>query len=292
MDVKFVMIMAVIFSVVSCEKNVRPVNGVTQQTERQPETSEVVDSARLFEGNDLEEFPITGGTVINADCDYYDKYGEHLGRLQRGQEIVFIGSYYYYIEDIGVVTEVATAINKEQIGTPIYVAEKYITFLDGERYDFWFKNKLLTQEYYYTETVEYIFNYNYEESIRKHGFDRKTIIARWSNFYTERILHISDNHFAMGNDAGVFVFRLESVAQNGNIYTLLLSDRRGELEVTLIDDGNGIIISQCVARNEHMLENFVKLALNLRYVPYDSVKSQRTKDAVMAWCNSQLSGGR
>jgi len=298
MNVKFVLIMAVILCVVSCVKSERPASDTVKQTERQPKISSgethgiVSDSERLSvtsseEADALEGFSITSGTVINADCDYEDKQTHHTGRLQRGQEIVFIGSYYYNGTD-GVITEVATAINGEQTGTPIYVAEKYITFLDGERYDFWFKNKLLTREYYYTGTVEEIFKNDYGREIEQEGLERQGTLGSWRYFYSENRLHISDNYLSIGNDEITLVFRLDSVIKasatiDSNIYTLYLTMSDEKFEITLMDDGSSIIITQYVAIDQTRYGDIFKLALNFRYVLCDSVKSQRTKDAVMAW---------
>jgi hypothetical protein len=162
--------------------------------------------------DDSGRFSIPRRAVINADCDYYDASSNRRGRLQQGQEIVFIGSYYQQ-RGFDVITEVARTINGEQRGTPIYVAERYITFFDGERYDFWFKNELMTREYYYTGTVEEIYaNSGYGRNVRE-GDARalEQSIRGWRHAYSENRLCFSDNYLVIGNADDMLAYRLESV---------------------------------------------------------------------------------
>jgi len=221
--------------------------------------------------------------------------------LQQGQEIVFIGSHYRQRE-YDVITEIARAVNGEQRGTPIYVAERYITFFDGERYDFWFKNELMTREYYYTGTVEEIYaNSGYGRNVRE-GDARalEQSIRGWRHAYSERRVFFSDNYLVIENE-DVYAYRLESVTlesttEDGNTYTLRLSSSpMSEFELTLIDDGRAIVITNYVKKIGARGIFSIESSLNFKHIPYDSVKSQRTREAVTAWCNEQirmLSGAR
>jgi len=223
--------------------------------------------------------------------------------LQQGQEIVFIGSHYRQRE-YDVITEIARAVNGEQRGTPIYVAERHITFLDGERYDFWFKNKLMTREYYYTGTVEEIYaNSGYGRNVKEGDTsDLEQVIRLWRRGYSENRLFFSDNYLVIGNLVeDILAYRLESVTlesviENCNVYTLQLSNVFDEeFEVVLIDDGNSITLTQYVAKSDMHYGKLIEFYIEYKYVPYDSVKSQRTREAVIAWCNEQirmLSGAR
>jgi len=303
MKVKFIVIIAIVFLIVSCWNKPRNTNGSAVHSGEMPETIDVATEPLEETNSDVSYkppqkiiineaygfdgfFKTTHNAVINADCDYFDTYGNHLGRLQKRQEIIFIGSY-FFLSDFGVTTEIAMVINGNQVGTAILVAEKYITLHDGERFNSWFKNKQMTREYYYTGTVEEIFKNDIGRDIERN------IINIWQNFYYEQRLYFSDNYLVMGDNTDARVFRIDSVlfvssTNDNNIYILLLFDGRGELEVTLIDDGGGITITQCTAKSEALFENFIKLALNFRYVPYDSVRSKRTEDAVNAWCDRQI----
>jgi hypothetical protein len=260
MPIKMFLIIALIISVVSCDKKPQGNKQVSKKA------------------------------VINADCDYYDSHRNILGRLEKGQEIFFIGSK-YYLNNFDVVAEAAMSVKGKQSKEPIYVSEKNITFLDGERYDFWFKNTMMTREYYYTGTPEEIYaNSGYGRGINQGDvFEKEMSLRLLSDFYSEERLRFSDNYLFVGNDEFFVIYRLESAVQDGNTYTLQLSNILDEeYEVTLTDDGDGITITKYILKEGYRELDSINSSLNFKYVPYENAKSQKTKEAVAAWCNSQL----
>ena len=268
------------FFLVSCGSNSREsdVSVVNYQNPiKIPETPEVVSVSTLITEK-------TNKAVINADCDYYIQIGGRSGRLLQGQEIL-IGEHYYLSGRFDVRVEVET-VDGTVNG---YVSERYITRLDDIIHDLWFKNVLLTREYYYTETVENIFNNDYGKNLRQNDtVDKERLVRLWGAFYSEDRLCIFENYLAMGNDEDANVYRIENVTNDRNIYTLHLTKYpSGEFEITLVDDGNGITMTQYVIKKELSLDPIPNY-LNFRYVPQDTEKSEKTKAAVFAWCDKQI----
>jgi hypothetical protein len=99
----------------------------------------------------------------------------------------------------------------------------------------------------------------------------------------------TNNFFVLGNDEDADVYRLESITKNGNTYTIHLSNTlREEYEITLVDDGDGVTITNYTILTEGAWRNLFTFSLNFRYVPYDEEKSEITRNAVMAWIDEQL----
>lgn len=263
---------------ISCGSNSREVDTAEAISQNPTETPEMmVDSTIITQG--------TIKAIINADCNYYQHYNnEPAGRLVQGQEIL-IGEHYYISGRFDVDVEVKT-VDGTVTG---YVSERYITRFDDNNNDFWFKNIMLTREYYYTETVENIFNREYGKNLKQNDtVARERIIRLWANFYSENRLYSFDNYMAIGNNETTFVCRIENITNDKNIYTLHLSKYpKGKFEITLVDDGDGITLTQYVVKEELSLDP-VPNWLNFRYVPYDNEKSEKTKTDVLTWCDEQI----
>lgn len=252
-------------------------------------TSKTVIDSEKIQGTGTQEASVNFDAAyrkgkINAECEYYH-YDEPVGRLKQGQNILILNRYEPFGFDTTV--EVTTA---DGLITG-FVREKFITY-DDELYTAWFKNVLLTREYYYTESPEIIAN---REGNTPDGADadiskRKGLLQTWRHFYSEERLRISERYFVVGNDDITIPYRIESVSKDDNTYILYLIDNfDGEVdyEVTFVDNGDSIIIAQYVIRNKTNRDIFPYL-LNIKYVPYDSEKSQKTKKAVFAWIDEQL----
>jgi hypothetical protein len=227
--------------------------------------------------------------VINSGCEYYYHYFDLAdGRLKRGQSVFILGDYSSNNFDIVVEVKV------EDTGEKVYVKEKYITY-DDELYSAWFKNALLTREYYRTESAEFINAHGSGYNLDKDNevWSKKDILEMWKYDFSEERLRISEKYLVIGDDETVFAFRLEFVKKDGNKYTLLLSKNAKELyEVTLLDNGNSIVITQCVDKSknkEHDVRYYMILNfLNYNLVPYDEKKAEETKSKVIAWCDEQI----
>jgi hypothetical protein len=254
---------------------------------RTHETTEVEFSNDLPEVSEVavntDEVREIRKAVINAECDYYSRYGDMpLGRLAQGQEVTIEG--YYYLSGVDVDVQVKTVDGNIEG----YVKSQYITRLDGVTLDLWCKDISLVRDYYYTGTVEDIFSNDYGKGLGQDRDDREVVIRLWRAFYSEKSLRISESYLIIGNDEDSDAYRLESVAKDGNTYTLYLSDYpKGEFEVVLVDNGDGITLTQCTIKNVP-LRDLITDSLNFKHVPYDSNKSKKTKDAVIAWCNEQI----
>jgi len=219
--------------------------------------------------------------VINADCNYYDHSGNRLGRLRQGQEILFIGSH-YISAGIDVLTEVEATVNYNPRGGSILVAVKYITFIEGERFNFWFKGKIMTREYYYTGTIEEIF--------ANSGY---TVPSSWDYFETRLVfsdVYLSIHNRDYGAICKIESVTLESSTEEGNIWAFQLSNQfNDEFEVTLIDDGSSIAMTRFVAKTNinRSLGIFIRRSLDYKYVLYNNERSRRTENAVREWRNRQ-----
>jgi hypothetical protein len=162
---------------------------------------------------------------------------------------------------------------------------------DDELYEAWFKNVLLTREYYYTESAEFInansggWNMNEDNKV----YSKKDRLIMWKRFYQEETLRFSEKYLAVGLGDIVYDCRLESVKKDGNKYTLLLSTlQEEEYEITMLDNGNSIVITQDVAKSGKQEWDVISYTLNYNYVPYDEEKSEETKNKVFAWIDEQV----
>jgi hypothetical protein len=161
---------------------------------------------------------------------------------------------------------------------------------DDELYSAWFKNILLTREYYYTESVEFINANSGGYALNENGpYNRKDILQMWKRLYSEETLHITEKHLVIGDAETTDTYNLESVKKDSNKYTLLLSNfNKEEYEVTLIDNGNSIVMTQCIAKSKDQKYNFILYSLNYNYVPCDEEKSKITESKVFAWIDEQV----
>jgi hypothetical protein len=256
---KILIIIATIFFIISCNKN-----GANKNVQKPDDLTNVEELA-------------SGVTVINTDCDYYDDYMNLHKGFSKGQRIIILENF-TSDEKLEVFVKVQTTDS----GIEGYINEKYITY-NSVNYDFWFKNVLMTRSYYYTEPVEYIFN-EYEKNRVGHQWSKKELLQLWQNFYSENRIRFSENYLVTGNDEYTVAFRLEEIihksgAKDGSAYIIKLIDSSGEKqELTLVDDGNSITITQCDI-GDHLLYT---------YVPYDKEKSEKTAKAVDAWCTEQI----
>jgi len=160
---------------------------------------------------------------------------------------------------------------------------------NDELYSAWFKNILLTREYYYTESAEFINANSGGYGLNENGpYNRKDILQMWKHLYSEEILHITEKNLVIGNGETIYTYRLKSVKKDGNKYTFLLSDSEDEYEVTLLDNGNSIVMTQCVVKGKSQEKNLIMYSLNYNYVPYDEEKAEKTKSRVYAWIDEQV----
>ena len=162
---------------------------------------------------------------------------------------------------------------------------------NDELYSAWFKNILLTREYYYTESAEFInansggWNMNEDNEV----YSKKDRLIMWKKFYSEESLRFSEKYLAVGLGDIVYDCRLESVKKDGNKYILLLSTlQEEEYEITILDNGNSIVITQSVAKSGKQKWDVISYILNYNYVPYDEKKSEETKNKVFAWIDEQV----
>jgi hypothetical protein len=247
--------------------------------------------------------------IINTDCNYYDKYGNTSGRLPKGQNIIILNGYFnnnFIDNDQDYYFDVAIEVKiPNYIDSSVWVQERYIDYSDNEElFTAWFKNKLLVSEYYYTATPEDIFYNRWGGYVSKKSEDDKNEyetyearLAYYRAFYskdTEDRLRISGKYFIVRlGGGGVTAFRLESVVKDGNIYTFNLTNRwYREIEVTLVDNGDGVTITQCniilIGRMDISNVFDSDRVLNIKYVPYDKEKSEKTEASVSVWSNEQL----
>jgi hypothetical protein len=300
---KILIIIATIFFIVSCNKNSNGTNNNIQKYDDLTNIEKLslaeeasFDEESSFDDEELSFKPdLTGldklrGTydaVINTDCDYYDNHGNLVGRFSRGQGIA-IKEGFYAGEGYSVFVETQTADS----GVKGYVREKYITNFNGVNYGFWFKNILMTRSYYYTEPVEYIYNEEIEKEIDKISWDKKSLLEIWRAFYSESRLRFTENHLVMGTDEGIWAFRLgeiinKSVAKDNTTYIIQLIDYpKGKLEITLIDNGNSVTITQSIIKEKRSVD--MGYFLLYTYIPYNKKKSEKTAKAVHAWCTEQI----
>jgi hypothetical protein len=293
---KILIIIATIFFIISCNKNSNGNNNNIQKYDDLTNIEKLslaeeasFDEELSFDDEELSFKPdLTGldklrGTydaVINTDCDYYDDHWNLAGRFSRKQGIV-IKKGFNEGDRFNVFVEVQTADS----GIKGYVLEKYITNFNSVNYDFWFKNILMTRNYYYTEPVEYIYN-----DLEKNSFgdwDKKELLMQWRHFYSEYRIRFSDNYFVMGNDEYNLAFRLEEIihksdTKDGSTYFIKLTRSSEKQEITLVDNGNSITITQCNGIG------YDGSLLLYTYVPFNKKKSEKTAKAVKAWCTEQI----
>ena len=267
---KILIIIVAIFFIVSCNKNSNGANKNVQKSD------------------DLTK----SGTVINTDCVYYDKsYNWRSGgKFFRGQEIEILEGFDSndYITsiietDLCVLVEVQTTGGVK--GIKGYVNEKYITNANGVNYDLWFKNVILTRDYYYSdEPIKNIFYKDTGLDIDETnpGVDMTMKISHWGGNFGNRI-RFSDNYL-IGAGEYSWAFRLKEITQkpdakDGSTYIIkLLSSYGAKLEMTMVDNGNSITITQKSGPGDFLYT----------YVPYDKEKLEKTAKAVDAWWTEQI----
>jgi len=178
----------------------------------------------------------------------------------------------------------------------VWVQERYIDYSNNDGlFTSWFKNKVLVAEYFYTGTPEDIFNRDWVLGYGNSKEDTEERLLKYRAFYTKgtnNALRISGNYFIVRHGAGRgAAYRLESVVKDKNIYTLNLSDPfYYEAVVTLVDNGDGVTITQyTITRSgSDVGRNKAEDMLNIKYVPYDKDKSEKTEAAVREWSTEQL----
>jgi hypothetical protein len=243
----------------------------------QHDTSERNSSSILIHEN------ISREAVINTDSNYY-VFGNVAGSLLQGQLVVISGRYEPAGFDVHV--EIKT-IDGTVTG---YVNESNITYFGSERHhNLWFKDLLLTWEYYHIGSVEDIFYNDYGRDVGQDRIERERVLRLWRHFYSENRMRFTDNYLIIGNDEFTVAYRLELITKNGNIYTILLSSMLAEkFEITLVDDGNSITILNYMIKSEGRVINIFADLLNIRYIPVNEEKSEITRNAVIMWIDEQL----
>jgi hypothetical protein len=279
---------------ISCNKNSceasSSINDLTDTTETIEILNNNVVANRVNELN-VDNTPVASEIFsyyaehraeINSDCDFFlRRGGEPSGRLFRGQDIVILDSffpapregdgYYFFVE--------IKTINSEIRG---FINERYITYLDDIINDLWCKNILLTREYYYLESVEYIFLRDFFPSL-ENDIEREQAIRGMGHNFSEGLLFISERYLYIIIRDFSISFRLNSIIRDGSIYTFQMSGRLGEeAEMILIDDGNGITITH-FSSNDFRLDNLLLSSLNARHIPHDLEKSRNLRNNVLQW---------
>jgi len=291
--------MVFVFCLISCNKsNFHKINETSIGSGKSVKTYETSTKSN----SDNYEIIHREG-LINTDCDYNNEYLGYGGKLKKGDRIiVFLGRNNYIRESYGDENEteqidVRVEVKTEDDGVSMWVREQNITYND-ECYNSWFKNVLFVREYYYISTPEHIFEteyaiYNWGDNVDRKSAMLSYLPSGFGGTTEEGKLRISENFLILGPGYGD-VFRVKKIIKRDeNIYKLCLTETSGsELEVTLVDDGNGIIMTECIVK-ENGTDVFKKYTyiqdlLNIKYVPYNKDKSEKSRKAVIAWIDEQI----
>jgi len=282
---KLLIIIAVIFFIISCNKN-----GANKNEQKPNDLTNAENSSFDSDLRSDEELSFVG-TVINTDCDYYTAYGDAppVGKLTKGQSIII--SDYYRVKEGD--DDFIIYVNFETLDKTVKgnVLESYLTYPNS--HNLWFKDTIFTRSYYYTESAEYIYKKEFF-SLTDEGVSKEDSILMMKNFFPETFyrLLISERHLVIGNggDGALAIYRILSINEkNENTYLLKLRDHsKEEFEIVLFVDNDSITITQFVAKNEIFFQSLFERALNIKYIAYNKEKSEKTKAAVLAWCDEQL----
>jgi len=229
--------------------------------------------------------------TINTDCNYYieNEKGDWLiaGSLTKGQRVVILKKFSLRArEEDGIFFDVSVKIRTEDDLITGYVYERYILY-DNELYTAWFKNVLLTRDYYYKETVDYIYEKHFSQFDEEYN-EGAGIIMMGETFSEHKML-ITENLFVIGNDHGDIVYKLISIKKEENKYLLrlLYPLNNEEFEIFLLDYGNSIAIIGFIAKDKafefYNLEDFI----NTKYIKYDAKKSEILRNKIYSWVKSQ-----
>jgi hypothetical protein len=213
---------------------------------------------------------------INSDCGFFLlRAREPFGRLSKGEYIIILDYFYSRRNEEG---SFNIFVQVETIDGAIrgFVNERYITFLDDMTHNFWCTNILLTREYYYQESVEYI-------------FERESwSLMEMKLFFHENDLFISERHLLVNIRDFSEMFRFISMERNENTYTFLAINTGGdEVEIILLDDGDGIFITQFTSQ-DYRLDRLIANAMNVRFIPHDIEKSIILRENIVEWVDEQL----
>jgi len=222
--------------------------------------------------------------IINTDSDVFLKNGG-ISRILKGQNINILDGY--YARDLSVTMEIET-IDGKVTG---YVSESNISFFDEPLHNFWFNNIVFIPEYFYTGTVEDIYNNYFDRNIGQDTSEIERRLRLWRAFYSEPRMNITNNFFVYGNSEFIVAYRLESINKFENNYIVNIS--RGpknwdEYEINLVDDGEVIIITNYIIKSEDKTLNIFSDLINIRFVPYNLKKSENTRTTVFEWIDKQL----
>jgi len=294
MPIKYFLIVLSFLFIISCNKNS---NGTNKNEQRHNDLTNVEKSVlnnvqKPDDLNNTEEPALIA--VINTDCDYYTAHGNapSAGKLTKGQSVNVLD--YCYTEETSsnlIINNFIIYVEVETLDKTIKgrVQESYLTYPNN--HNLWFKDILFTRSYYYTESAEYIYK---EEglSLIDEGVSERQSILMMKHFFSESRLLISERHLGIGNGGyGVFeVYRILSINEkNENTYLLKLRDHsKEEFEIALFVDNDSITIMQFVAKNKIFFQSLFERALNIKYIAYNKEKSEKTKAAVLAWCDEQV----
>jgi hypothetical protein len=229
--------------------------------------------------------------VINSDCDYYLNHSSiPLGKLTKGLIVVILNSYYAVERDDGnfnIYVEVETRDNTVKG----YINEFYLTYHDNNNYNFWFKNILLTRYYYYMESIEEIYKSEYMQLLNE-GVEKIDSILMMKHFFSENRILISEKYLVIGNSENSTIYKIVSIKRNGSTYLLNLFDyNKKEFDLVMVTDGNSVIITNFISKNEIFFQNVIERSLNIKYIIYDREKSNILKDDIIFWVqnNSEIS---
>lgn len=228
--------------------------------------------------------------VINADCNFYDEYNQKsLGRLTQGQEIIigekfnlaFIGEGEF---------DVRVEIRTNEGIILGFTSQKNIIYDGGIIHDFWFKDVLLTREYYYTGTAEEIFNYDFERFYKQEidNIEKVRQLQLIRAFFAQIRWIFFENFIVIDAYNSRAPFRIDNIKKDGNMYTFKLFSRDIECEIILMDDGFGITMVQYDMLKSGNRSQIITELLNKRYVPYDSDETEKVRSEVRAWITEQI----
>lgn len=274
MVIKSYFIFVMLFIMFSCGRNEQNVDIKNNIKNENNNTEVIKDNFKKKEA------------IINLDCDYYLLHSDKpSGRLLKGQIIVILDYFYImgideYSFDIFIEIETIDGMIKG------YVKEKNINYLDNIVNNIQLKNILLTRNYYYNESVEYIYNRDYLPLIYEEVSKRDTVLMM-GHFFSEWRLFISERYFYIYNDHNSSIFRIISLNQAENNTVLILTNHlKEEFEIILFNGKNNIIITdytEIYNFNQSYHIKIIEDLINVEYIQYDEEISIKLKDNVLEW---------
>lgn len=233
--------------------------------------------------------------MINSDVEYYISFsGEPHGVLSKGEKVLVLdysvsekkddsSRNVYFDVSVGIKT-----INGEIIG---YVKdEKCLTYYYNTNNDLWCKDILLTREYYYQGSIDYIYDSGYSFLLNE-GLNREDSLLFMRSFFSEHRFLISDRYLVMGNLNYSIIYKILSlVKENDNTYSIIVTNQFKDIYKLIISvDDNSIMIKDMKKTKEgqHSIE-LIEGSVGIRYIPRNINKSKILKDNLDIWIQNKL----